>query len=623
MICRRYLSVLFLFILYLISAPDGWADDELSEWKQRATQITVDPELSDSMKVIRISDLCYLYFYYYRSFDERNLEDYFSMVEPFTKGSNKDDLLTYVYSTAIIMAKKDSLRQKLSHECIRYTEKCRSPYIAAQSRERLGRMFITDVAGLNHLFEGLKVIEGLSDYSAESSLYRYISFYYSNQGDKKNEMKYALLCLETALQSDNPRTILNAWETLGETHYFHNDYPAAIDAYQEARKVYIEKLEPEEKDPDLRLIDASDYMIIGVNLGSMYYYKGELDTASMLMNEALESATRIHMVETQAYCHKELGRIHLELKQYDTAEKHFLECRKLLQGDYVSTAESNYIEYEVELALANFYDITGDYRQSADLYKSGIEKYRLLHDEEQLAQNQQLAALYESMKQEEDIAQRETIVAYHERQKYLYACILAVILIALFFLVKIYRTRIRMIRRKEKMLQDKAEMLESEKRNTQLDSELKRKEADELREKLILGNYLREQNNKTLEQITAFFTQHPELNDYRQPVKNIILQQNRIDNNVDDFKLGMNGVPLDFYVRLQKTASNKLSPLDLKYCRLLYLETSTRDIADLLSVEPKTVRMQKYRLKQKLNLDKDDDLNVFIKQITANENGVV
>ena len=92
---------------------------------------------------------------------------------------------------------------------------------------------------------------------------------------------------------------------------------------------------------------------------------------------------------------------------------------------------------------------------------------------------------------------------------------------------------------------------------------------------------------------------------------------------MDEFKQAMNGVPLDFYVHLQKAAGNKLTSLDMKYCRLLYLNTATQDIAELLSVEPKTVRMQKYRLKQKLNLEKEDDLYTFISELTGNKSETI
>lgn len=619
--CRFYFITLLSTVCCFLSVHTGLAAVDTQEWRDRVTQVAEESTLSDSLKVIRISDLCYNYFYYYRVFDKSNLDEYFQLVEPLAQVSSSDDLFSYIYGTALIMVRDDSVKQEINRKCILHTEKCHNPLIAARSWQHLGRKHIQESAALDYFFRGLKVLEGTDENAAISGLYQYIAMYYSLQGDKDNETKYARQALDAALLSDDARAIMNAWQSIAESHFFREDYPAAIEAYNKARKMYTERLEPDEKDPDLRYIDGLNYMVIGVNLGSMHYHDGQLETAADIMNEALSTARRLNQVETEAYSLKELGRIYLDMKQYRKAEEHFLETERLLSTEYVNTAESKYIAYEVELALANLYDITGQYRKSAEYYKSGIEKYRDLHDEEQMEQNQQQAALYETQKQEEEIERRETIVAYHERQKWLYAGILIVIITALFFVAKIYNARIKHARRKEKNLRAKARMLEKEKRKTELDSELKQKEADSLREKLTLGNSLREQHNKTLEDINTFLTGHPELNEYRHQLKSIMLQQTRIDNNVDEFKSGMNGVPLDFYIKLQKIADNKLSSLDLKYCRLLYLDTPTRDMAELLSVEPKTVRMQKYRLKQKLSLDKDDDLLAFIQQITEDKNG--
>lgn len=63
---------------------------------------------------------------------------------------------------------------------------------------------------------------------------------------------------------------------------------------------------------------------------------------------------------------------------------------------------------------------------------------------------------------------------------------------------------------------------------------------------------------------------------------------------------------------LQEKAHKKLTQLDLKYCAYLSLKLSAKRIAQLMSVEPKSVRMAKYRLKQKLNLTKEENLNDFL-----------
>lgn len=618
-LCRmktRYKCKFIFLIISLIAVIEPLiAAHDINQWRSRTAQIAADTSLTDSLKVIRLSDLTYNYYYYYRTFDYRNLDEYLQQAERFIGNEYQNDLLSYIYGTAIVIAKDDQIIP-IKEKCENYTRKSINPLIRAQGWERLGRKYITSATGLDYFSRALDAVEGTVLYVAQSSINQYIAVYYSMQGDAKNAMKYAVRSLELARQSDNPREQINAWESIAEAHSSLLEYPAAIEAYAKARVIYLENRKTPDPDPDLHYRDELHYMVMLVNLGSMYYNKGDLHTAVRIITEALETATHHSFVETQAYCHNELGNIHIALKQYPVAETYLLSAVDLLATDYIKTLESDYIDCDVHLALAQLYELTGNYRKSAGYYHEGIRKYRHLNDEERTAANQQYAATYETRMQEETIDRMETIVNYHERRRLLYAAILIVTLIAFYVVARLYRTRINLAQQKENNLHAQARLLKLNKSKAELDNRLKQQEADALKQKLALGNKLLEDCNRSFDNLTSFFNRHPELGQYQMEVKNIIYRQTRIDNNIEEYKQGFAGVPLDFYDSLQKIADNKLTPLDLKYCRLLYLETSTKEIAELLSVEPKTVRMTKYRLKQKMKLDKENDLSDFIRNIS-------
>jgi DNA-binding CsgD family transcriptional regulator len=42
----------------------------------------------------------------------------------------------------------------------------------------------------------------------------------------------------------------------------------------------------------------------------------------------------------------------------------------------------------------------------------------------------------------------------------------------------------------------------------------------------------------------------------------------------------------------------------------------TKKIAGILHIEPKSVRMSRYRIKQKLGLGKEEDLNLFLQNLS-------
>lgn len=88
-----------------------------------------------------------------------------------------------------------------------------------------------------------------------------------------------------------------------------------------------------------------------------------------------------------------------------------------------------------------------------------------------------------------------------------------------------------------------------------------------------------------------------------------------VDDDFEKFKNNFNTIYPDFFERLQQKANNTLTQLDLKYCGYILMNVTTKEIASQMNVEPKSIRMARYRIKQKLQLLKEDDLNTFIQDV--------
>lgn len=56
----------------------------------------------------------------------------------------------------------------------------------------------------------------------------------------------------------------------------------------------------------------------------------------------------------------------------------------------------------------------------------------------------------------------------------------------------------------------------------------------------------------------------------------------------------------------------KLSQSDLQFCNLYRMNISTKDIASLLLIEPRSIYAKKYRIMEKMGLGKEDDFNIII-----------
>ncbi|HKK12529.1 MAG TPA: LuxR C-terminal-related transcriptional regulator [Flavobacteriaceae bacterium] len=88
-------------------------------------------------------------------------------------------------------------------------------------------------------------------------------------------------------------------------------------------------------------------------------------------------------------------------------------------------------------------------------------------------------------------------------------------------------------------------------------------------------------------------------------------------NNTDDwkfFKEAFNNADKDFLNKI-KSKHPDLTPNDLRLCAYLRLNLSSKEIAPLLNISPRSVEVKRYRLRKKMDLDHDANLTNYILEI--------
>ena len=97
--------------------------------------------------------------------------------------------------------------------------------------------------------------------------------------------------------------------------------------------------------------------------------------------------------------------------------------------------------------------------------------------------------------------------------------------------------------------------------------------------------------------------------------KRINLQINqslRSQKDWDVFKLYFEDVNRNFYKKL-KEINPELTTNDHRLCALIKLNMTSKEMASVLNVAPNSIKSARYRLKKKLGLDVEADLEEFIK----------
>ena len=94
----------------------------------------------------------------------------------------------------------------------------------------------------------------------------------------------------------------------------------------------------------------------------------------------------------------------------------------------------------------------------------------------------------------------------------------------------------------------------------------------------------------------------------------IIKQKMSFPQEKKEFYMQIEEIHKDFHLKL-KTSFPDLTNLEKRLAGLLRLNLSTKEISTLLNISPKSVEVARYRLKKKMNLDKDKTLNNFINNL--------
>ena len=143
--------------------------------------------------------------------------------------------------------------------------------------------------------------------------------------------------------------------------------------------------------------------------------------------------------------------------------------------------------------------------------------------------------------------------------------------------------------------------------------DIKQKDCEISSSVLLLSN-----KNDVLQQIGELTRQYSDdrriPDEYVRQVNSMISDSLRGDDEWSRFKVHFDSVHPNFFTKL-KAASEELTENDLRLCAYLRIGMRAKDIASMLSVSPASVNTNRYRIRKKLGLTKEDSLDDYIRSI--------
>lgn len=309
-----------------------------------------------------------------------------------------------------------------------------------------------------------------------------------------------------------------------------------------------------------------------------------------------------------------IGDSYFKREEFETAKNYFLKAEELAMND-------NKIFPAHKIIILNNLSITYEHLDQLDKaleYERKVKEFIQQNDQEQFDNNtKSLEIFYNTEQKNQQIKQLEEKNQIYSKQKFLYIGIILLAIAGVIFLMY-------MLYYKLKSNKQKTDLLEAERYEAELNLELEKQEKARIKaEQELLALQQEQLNKQALATSLQLKQKNSFLNELKEKIKDkealnldrILKDERLMDDDFNEIQNIIKEVHPNFFNKLSEVSKSKLTNQDMKYAAYLYLNMDNVQIANVMKVETKTVRMAKYRLKQKIGLEKEADLQTFIQSL--------
>jgi tetratricopeptide (TPR) repeat protein len=449
-----------------------------------------------------------------------------------------------------------------------------------------------------YFLESIHVAEELKSEELLSDLYDDIGLVLLFLQDYEQALQYFNQALVINRVRGNKKNLANNLRNIGFIYQMTMEYDAAAEQFTEALRIYEE-------------LNYYPGIAITMNgLGNIEFADGDYEGALSYYKEALAIAKKIGINYKssgpfiRALAYNRLGETYMKMGRYpeaievlrmssDIAEENGMPGRKADASKFLSQV------YERMGNIILAYDYFKSYNKLSDsiINARNVSMITKLEMEYQYLKRQKEREL-EQMRRESEQKRREM------RLKFLIG--LAVVLLILFIIIFILYRKNQVNKARQQELIKKN--LELEKDNLERELAFKNKElTTSVMYQLKKNNFIWKISEK-LKSIALNLTA-----ENRKSVKAIIkeMEGNMSKESWEEFEFRFNEVHNDFYDNLLRDFPD-LTPNELKLCAFLKLNMTTKDIATITYQSTHSITVARYRLRNKLKLERDDNLVSFL-----------
>lgn len=365
-------------------------------------------------------------------------------------------------------------------------------------------------------------------------------------------------------------------------------------------------------DQCLMLSDSIDFdrgrLSAHTNLGILNEKMGRFESAVYHASQGLEYALKMQANETYADNLNSIARAQMGLKSYSEALENAEEALRI--GTEVGSLEK---QRDATLTLSEITRAIGDFERSLAYYMSHTQIRDSLYNVEKAKQISELQTVYETEKKDNEIKLLAKNAEIDRIRKTRLWVALGLSLFAGGLLV--YAQRIRRVRDKKILSQEKA--LETERRRTaEAESARINRELDFKKQELAAKALQLARKNEFLQSLNEEVLKMKDqaqglVADSARTISRKIHLDIESEEDWEQFLASFRDVHRDFIENLQREFP-EISKAELRLACLMKMNLSGKEIASMLNITQDGVKKARYRLRKRLALESDIDIQQFL-----------
>ncbi|NTW34180.1 MAG: tetratricopeptide repeat protein [Bacteroidetes bacterium] len=455
--------------------------------------------------------------------------------------------------------------------------------------------------------KALKIYEFLRLTKGISSCYINIGMIHSTQRNYSQALKYYLKSLEICEKLDDKNCMACCYNNIGNIYESQGSLSNALEYFRKSLKM--------SELTNNKFGESTNYNNIGIILSEQANYTEALEyyKKSLKINKELNNEMRI------SGCYANISDLCLILKNYPQALEYGYKAlalaKKLGALDLKQTAYFN---------LSTIHDSLGNIKEALKYYMLYSKTNDSIINKESQKKIAEMEVKYETEKKEKEIGNQKTKITLLEQgkkiERYRRNGLIALVFIISLLSILIFFNFKKRMKLNNQLFENQKLLAEAELKNEKLNSIQLHKELEYKNNELMTFALFITQKNEILENIKNQINEVSKKlnnNDNVQLINQVSSEVSyyiSLEKDKEEFQAHINNIYRSFFMKLDEKFPD-LSENERRISSLLRINLSSKDIGVLMNISTKSVEMNRYRLRKKLNLQPEENLSEFLNKI--------